>query len=86
MIPPSLTTTLHRFGGSFPVVTIAGTRQKRITVTKDYIRARKNAAKFSVENSLQPWPIHGGDESYERSGVHAVGWRDISDWVTRHDN
>lgn len=56
------------------------------TITKDYIRAGKNAAKFSVENTLQPWLIYGGDESYERSGVHAVGWRDIPDWVSRHDN
>ena len=39
------------------------------TVTKDYIRAGENAAKFSVENTLQPWLIYGGDESYERSGV-----------------
>ncbi|MCG8345010.1 MAG: hypothetical protein MI685_07610 [Chlorobiales bacterium] len=39
------------------------------TVTKDYIRAGENAVKFSVENTLQPWLIYGGDESYERSGV-----------------
>ena len=56
------------------------------TVTKDYIRAGKNAAKFSVENALHPWLIYGGDESYERSGIQVIGWRDISDWATRHDN
>ena len=56
------------------------------TVTSDYIRAGKRASLFSVENALQPWLIYGGDESYERSGIQAIGWRDIPDWVTRHDN
>ncbi len=56
------------------------------TVTSDYILAGKKASRFSVENALQPWLIYGGDESYERSGVQAVGWRNIPDWVTRHDN
>ena len=46
-------------------------------VTKDYIRAGENAAKFSVENTLQPWLIYGGDESYERSEVQVIGWRRI---------
>ena len=43
-------------------------------VTKDYIRAGKNAAKFSVEDALQPWLIYEGDESYEHSRVQVIGW------------
>jgi uncharacterized protein len=26
-----------------------------------------------------PWLVHGGDESYVRSGVRVVGWRALGD-------
>nr|WP_245153525.1 ATP-binding protein [Chlorobaculum sp. 24CR] len=51
------------------------------TVTSDYIKAGQRAGKFATEETDSPWLIYGGDESYERSGVKVVGWRDVGDWV-----
>lgn len=47
------------------------------TVTADYIRAGQKAARFAGEEALPPWLIYGGDQSYERSGVRAMGWREL---------
>lgn len=47
------------------------------TVTPDYIRAGQKAARFSGDEALAPWLLHGGDDTYERSGVRVVGWRKL---------
>lgn len=47
------------------------------TLTSDYVRAGRKATRFAGEETLQPWLIYGGDESYVRSGVQAIAWRDI---------
>jgi predicted AAA+ superfamily ATPase len=48
------------------------------TVTRDYVRAGQASARFAGDEALPPWLIYGGDESYERSGLRVMGWRDIS--------
>jgi len=48
------------------------------TVTRDYMRAGQAAARFAGEEALPPWLIYGGDESFDRSGVQVIGWRDIT--------
>ncbi len=45
------------------------------TVTGDYLRAAGKAGRIAGAQSLAPWLIHGGDESYERSGVQVMSWR-----------
>lgn len=47
------------------------------TVTTDYIRAGQKSSRFAGEEALPPWLVYGGEESYERSGVCVVSWRDI---------
>lgn len=47
------------------------------TVTPDYLRAARRSASFSPDDTLTPWLIHGGDDSYLRSGVDVSGWRDL---------
>lgn len=48
------------------------------TVTRDYMRAGQASARFAGDEALPPWLIYGGDESYERSGLRVIGWRDIA--------
>lgn len=48
------------------------------TVTADYVRAGQKAGRFAGDEALQPWLVYGGEDSYDRSGVHVVGWRDIN--------
>jgi predicted AAA+ superfamily ATPase len=48
------------------------------TVTADYVRAGRQSARFAGDEAEQPWLIHGGDDSYERSGVRVVGWRELA--------
>ena len=48
------------------------------TVTRDYIKAGQASARFAGDEALPPWLIYGGDESYERSGIRVIGWRDIA--------
>jgi hypothetical protein len=48
------------------------------TVTTDYVRAGRQSARFAGDEAEQPWLIHGGDDSYERSGVRVVGWRELA--------
>ena len=50
------------------------------TITGDYIRAGLKAARFAAEEALQPWLIYGGDDSFERSGVTVMSWRDCAKW------
>lgn len=47
------------------------------TVTSDYIRAGQRAIRMAENEALEPWLIYGGEESYERSGVRVIGWRDV---------
>ena len=48
------------------------------TVTKDYIRAAQRSTRFAGDEALPPWLVYGGDESFERSGVRVIGWRDLA--------
>jgi predicted AAA+ superfamily ATPase len=48
------------------------------TVTADYVRAGQKAGRFAGDEALRPWLVYGGEDSYDRSGVHVVGWRDIN--------
>lgn len=47
------------------------------TPTPEYIRAGKRSTAFAPEEAAMPWLVYGGDESYERSGVRLVSWRDF---------
>lgn len=47
------------------------------TVTSDYIRAAQRAGRIPGEEGRMPWLVHGGEESYVRSGVRAIGWREL---------
>jgi predicted AAA+ superfamily ATPase len=51
------------------------------TVTADYIKAGQRAGRFANGDAEPPWLIYGGDESYERSGVKVIGWREVGDWA-----
>ena len=48
------------------------------TVTRDYIKAGQASARFAGDEALPPWLIYGGNESYERSGLRVIGWRDMA--------
>lgn len=48
------------------------------TVTSDYIRAGQRSTRFTAEEAWQPWLIYGGEDSFERSGVRVLGWRDVA--------
>lgn len=45
------------------------------TVTSDMVRAGQRAARMAEDLALPPWLIHGGDDTYERSGVRILGWQ-----------
>ena len=47
------------------------------TVTPDYIRSGQRSARFAGQEAWPPWLIHGGDESYPRSGIHVLSWRKL---------
>ena len=47
------------------------------TVTQDYIRAGIKSARFAAGEALAPWLIYGGNDSYTRSGVEVISWRDV---------
>ena len=64
---------LFEVGGRLQPVEIKSGR----TVTPDYVRAGQKAGRFAGDEALQPWLVYGGDESYERSGVRLIGWRDV---------
>jgi hypothetical protein len=51
------------------------------TVTSDYIRAAQKSIRFAEEEALMPWLIHGGEDTYERDGVHVMGWKSFSKFV-----
>ena len=41
-----------------------------------YLQAARKATRFAGDEALQPWLVHGGSDSYERSGVRVLGWQD----------
>ncbi|NCC27048.1 MAG: DUF4143 domain-containing protein, partial [Gammaproteobacteria bacterium] len=49
------------------------------TVTTDYLRAAQKAGRIFGDAGPMPWLVHGGEESYVRSGVRVVGWRSLDD-------
>ena len=48
------------------------------TVTVDYIRAGQRSSGFAGDEAMMPWLIYGGEQSYERSGVRIMGWREMA--------
>lgn len=46
------------------------------TITLDFIKAGKKAASFASQEALMPWLIYGGNESYQRSRVRFISWRE----------
>jgi predicted AAA+ superfamily ATPase len=48
------------------------------TVTPDYVRAGRKAARFADGEALPPWLIYAGKEGYERSGVSVMGWQALA--------
>lgn len=48
------------------------------TVTSDYIQAAQKSIRFAAEEALTPWLIHGGEDTYERHGVHVMAWKSFS--------
>jgi uncharacterized protein len=47
------------------------------TVTADLVRAGQKSARFAGNAALTPWLVYAGEESYERSGVRLIAWRDF---------
>jgi predicted AAA+ superfamily ATPase len=47
------------------------------TVTADTIRAGQKSNRFAPDESREPWLIHAGVDTYSRSGVRVIGWRDL---------
>lgn len=84
-LPPDLYFWRDNNGLEADLVFEAGGRPQPVeiksgaTVTPDYIRAGRKAARFAGAEALPPWLVHGGDETYERSGVRAVGWRRLGE-------
>lgn len=48
------------------------------TATPEMIRAGQKSARFAGDVALHPWLVYSGDESYERSGVRLIAWRDFA--------
>lgn len=47
------------------------------TVTSDYVKAGKKVGQFAGDEIGQLRLIYGGDDSFERSGIHFVSWRNL---------
>ena len=47
------------------------------TVTQDFVRAGQAAMRIAGDEALPPWLVYGGTETFERSGVRMVAWRDL---------
>jgi uncharacterized protein len=47
------------------------------TVTSDMVSAGKKSIRFANGTAQHPCVVYGGDESYVRSGVEMVGWREL---------
>lgn len=53
------------------------------TITSDTVRAGQRAIRMAEDEALIPWLVYGGDDTYERSGVQMVSWRDIHSLFTK---
>lgn len=53
------------------------------TVTTDYIKAGQRSTIFATKEDLTelPWLVYGGDDSYVRSGVNVLGWRELGEAI-----
>ena len=84
-LPPDLYFWRDNNGLEADIVFEAGRRLQPVeiksggTVTADYIRAGQKAARFAGDEALTPWLVHGGEDSYERSGVRVMGWQNLRD-------
>ncbi|QWD80030.1 ATP-binding protein [Polynucleobacter sp. MWH-Spelu-300-X4] len=47
------------------------------TVTSDYVKLGKKSGQFAGDEAAKLRLIYGGDESFERSGIDFVSWRDL---------
>lgn len=47
------------------------------TVTADTIRAGQRSNRFAPDETREPWLVHGGTDTYQRSGVRVIGWNDL---------
>lgn len=47
------------------------------TITTDTIRAGQKSNRFAPDETHTPWLIHGGTDTYQRSGVRVIGWHDL---------
>lgn len=47
------------------------------TITSDFVKAGKRTGKFAGDFAITPQLIYGGDESYQRSGIHFLSWKDL---------
>ena len=80
--PPHLYFWRDNNGLEADLVFEVGTRLQTVeiksgqTVTPDYLQAARKATRFAGDEALQPWLVHGGSDSYERSGVRVLGWQD----------
>ncbi|MFD1891922.1 ATP-binding protein [Ottowia beijingensis] len=80
--PPQLYFWRDNNGLEADLVFEVGTRLQTVeiksgqTVTPDYLQAARKATRFAGDEALQPWLVHGGSDSYERSGVRVLGWQD----------
>jgi len=48
------------------------------TVTPDYVRAGRKAARFAGDEAMPPWLVYAGGQSYERGGVRVMGWQELT--------
>lgn len=47
------------------------------TPTADYVRAGQRSSRMLEGETRTPWLIYGGDESFARSGIEVIAWRDL---------
>jgi predicted AAA+ superfamily ATPase len=47
------------------------------TVTADTIRAGQRSNRFAPDETREPWLVHGGADTYVRSGVRVIAWREL---------
>ncbi|MDA8256001.1 MAG: ATP-binding protein [Betaproteobacteria bacterium] len=61
-------------GGLQPVEIKSG-----MTFSRDWLDAAKRWKAFAGAAALDPWIIHGGDQSFERDGGRAFSWRALQE-------
>ena len=63
---------LRKAGDDFDAYEIKSTQ----TVTNELFKGLWNFADIAQPNIIHPHLVYGGDESYVRSGVQVIGWKD----------